>query len=573
MFTSAHRQNNTASADAFTGWRFYQELHIPEDGGKGGTARFRLRDGTMRFIKGCTGSPARVLFAERLLARFGQAQTPESRVILRDSDEFREIGEILAYHFDRQLKRNPNDAATLTVRRNSYVNADYLIVMQAAQGASMSELTDKREPPDKIEFLRECLTNDDFLRLMGKILAVDTLLGNADRFETVNGGNAFISRSATGQIAISAIDNDTVLPSLETNQAYKPRTYLAPANVTARREWALDIIQNDFAPTPGLKKDEYDLMSSPKRVMGTKFSFAANLKNAIGKHATREIAQGLDAFADWGNIDKRVQEGVAMCVDSMLKSRYGFEELKMEFRERLAQFGGVDNAIRNGLFDLDALRIRSKYMVARNSGATHEAAMNIVQDFAEIRGVQPKQFVGDVEARALKFGSVGAAALKFAGKLANPAQYEQKHGEIARLRNLDARDSAAIRNEVLAAFRLMQVTSPADVTKLSDHEFKLAVIALTRLAQSGLENRVLKLKTFIREINAKPGSAVAAQLCRAVCQNASEAVTIARRYRAVCNKVNPGQYTFLPTLETSIANVEGLISQVEAIERRPPVVG
>lgn len=61
---------------------------------------------------------------------------------------------------------------------------------------------------------REVLYNADYMKQVGIVLAIDLLLGNVDRFEKGNFGNAFFMTSKKGVRCIGAIDNDAIFPIL-----------------------------------------------------------------------------------------------------------------------------------------------------------------------------------------------------------------------------------------------------------------------------------------------------------------------------------------------------------------------
>ncbi|EKU99376.1 hypothetical protein Lepto7375DRAFT_1403 [Leptolyngbya sp. PCC 7375] len=110
---------------------------------------------------------------------------------------------------------------------------------------------------------RTILDNPNFMKNLGRVLAVDCLLGNADRFEKMNLGNAFFVYRKDGFLKakesypIGVIDNDSFLPVFMGQDKFHP-------DIEKRRNRKVDNIQSyvEWNVVFGYELDPKDDMKS-----------------------------------------------------------------------------------------------------------------------------------------------------------------------------------------------------------------------------------------------------------------------------------------------------------------------
>ncbi|MFG6102183.1 hypothetical protein U2F10_08030 [Leptothoe sp. EHU-05/26/07-4] len=248
-------------------WQNLDRISISASGAKGGVVfvDFSSSSSKGRLVVKFTDVPQQVLFAEHVLQELGRAKTTTPLIIpLQSADKSDiEYGEKIIQHIKQEIKKELNASATTEKQKEkqrkykdyeaNLNKAKYLIVMKCLEGDMLSEigdltdwLEDSSDYPDysindkskaniitkdelkiviqkkhdlkKIIFSfyknKEILADENLMISVGRILAVDCLLGNGDRFgPKFNVGNAIYMKKV-GQIGrtIGVIDNDAFLP-------------------------------------------------------------------------------------------------------------------------------------------------------------------------------------------------------------------------------------------------------------------------------------------------------------------------------------------------------------------------
>lgn len=170
---------------------------------------------TKYVVKPVQGSPAGMLFGEKVLSNIGGVQATESRAIPNDN---RGEGRAILQRIERAMieakennrssrawKNKYGSEITLLQRWNEiypiYKNANYFLIQKFLSGKSLSKV------------LREggIFDNTVILQGLGKVLVLDALIGNADRFVSINLGNALVLDS--GQLGL--IDTEAILQNID----------------------------------------------------------------------------------------------------------------------------------------------------------------------------------------------------------------------------------------------------------------------------------------------------------------------------------------------------------------------
>lgn len=508
-------------------------------GGKGGTVRMDL-NGRNVFVKPGSGTPARALFAEWLLQRYGGAGTPQSTVTLRGEPQYRSLQAMILPIFRGPLTGGePFDEATRVQRLAMFTDAPFFIIMEPARGTEMAELHDPRSGVDHLDALHQCLNNPQFLESTGRVMAIDTLLGNADRFEQGNTGNAFIQAAS-----IFVIDNDTLLPSFESNRNYNITMASKTGHVASTDDWVTDLINGTHVtPTGGSDIYEAAVMSNLK-ALAARETFSESLFKSLMKHFTdTQLARDITTPAHMGRVEaikvhlqtpqvrEHIERGFREGLRAVLHRQFDFEQLKITFRSMAQQYGGRDNNIQNGLFDLDALRVRAKYLKHYLEHADHQQAIAAAKAFARGREIQPRKYLPSLEARATRY----SRTLPGLGR-GNAQIRSEMHDLIANIRK------AAIRNDLAQAQPVKDqikkiAPTPQSVAGVSDHECKVLINGMAYLTLLGIEKREEKFRRTVFGCGHVPMAARRAVI-RAVTENARSAVSDAKAYIRLCKLVN-----------------------------------
>jgi|SRR5919199_3523993 hypothetical protein len=222
------------------------------------------------YVVKLTDAPQRVLFAEYVLKKIGNAKIPKSLVVELDWTDFNtqytdgmKLVNIILKNRHPNVNQDPNKKTKYDDIINNQLNqanpkAAYIIIMKAFVGdqiatvskdlenwllkpqnkdadktTKFSELKDEnKQDPDLVKIAiaiaktKKILNDSNKMKSLGRVLAADTLLGNADRFEYMNVGNAFFmpnktnATNATKNDRIGVIDNDAFLSVYNPNKLH-----------------------------------------------------------------------------------------------------------------------------------------------------------------------------------------------------------------------------------------------------------------------------------------------------------------------------------------------------------------
>jgi hypothetical protein len=376
---------------------------IPSSAGALGGVAFATVGNETHVVKPGEGTAANTIFAEEILSEIGGAQTTESvpvaansregveiLAMLRNWKESSERGENMPQHAQRWAQNFP-----------FFERAQFFMVQQSMLNRKLGS---KQRPADENAEFSDVYRNnpllvlrdEKFLYNIGRALVADLLIGNADRLESINGGNFFV----LGTSQVGAIDNEAFMPSMK---AFKEDL--------ERRGQGVQDIENlwvDYLLGGGAALNKQAPTSAPAAAnMGgfdidrwTRTSFASYFYKRDTSHnpqLTQEDEDRINLLVDAGYEDttyaaipnpqqqKQVFENSAnwQKVTSAVKAGYndGLKALRKQltgsgmekWTKRMGELEATFGSDRQGL-DPAAFQVRGRYMLAIAEGkASNEA--------------------------------------------------------------------------------------------------------------------------------------------------------------------------------------------------------
>jgi len=312
------------------------------------------RVGTADFVvKPSPGSAATTKFAEKLMNKTLGAANVNTLPILRADPRFQAILAALGRSkqgVDNELSRNMGPASKalydLQARWNSvwphYQSAASLLVQELAVG--MAEFDKVMHDPRK--GLGALLGNRQLMVNLGKLFAVDAVLGNGDRLCSLNGGNILFKETSA---QIYSVDSQAILVSYQ--------GLLALGAITVK-EWVQQILDTNAG---------VQLAEAPLQVQAPAFSmeklydvdhwwrsmFRGHLQNSMQRHGETPPGEAVWHFAlIW--FKQGVEEGLR-AVDSQL-SGLNWLGVKSKFKSYEKRYGASGN------LDWTNFKIRRMYV-------------------------------------------------------------------------------------------------------------------------------------------------------------------------------------------------------------------
>jgi hypothetical protein len=338
-------------------------------GAKGGVILVTVSDGTFA-LKAAGEEAAAIVFGERVLAAVGQGGivTPDSVPVAVASDEGQRI---IAMLEAADAVVDAEDRASLAEKVDRLKHAKYVVVQKGLQAPEFGAEA-KRDPgsvlPAKLAGggLRrgEQIDPDLLIRLynIGRTLAADVFIGNADRLDQINPGNIFLESKGV----VGAIDTEAIL------QAMRSPDFSGP------RDWAMAVTGGSTSLVPEGTDQEGMPSSNAQRtllfdrwftnVFRGYFELLAHGEGASDFPNSEEqaaIARQLAAY-DWEAVHdlmrKGLTEGLAD-IAARLADKRERRELRTGLKEAAATYGESPN------LNWHALKVKGTYMSAAASGA------------------------------------------------------------------------------------------------------------------------------------------------------------------------------------------------------------
>jgi hypothetical protein len=169
-------------------------------GGKGGVMFVRV-GGATHVVKAVQGTAATAMFGEQMVGAIGGAGTTQSLPVDARSPEGAAILTRLR-HFQVQAQAGTNEEMKQrwAEKLPFFESATYFLIQRAMDPTQEAGGVMTQDPTS-------ILGNAQRMFNAGKLLAADTLIGNADRWEQLNLGNLFLGAGNT----MEAIDTDALL--------------------------------------------------------------------------------------------------------------------------------------------------------------------------------------------------------------------------------------------------------------------------------------------------------------------------------------------------------------------------
>lgn len=363
--TGAHAGESVQMAPgAYTGLDWTQATSVSPslEGGMGGIMRVTL-GGEVHIVKPISDA-AGTLISERFVQMIGGAESTDSVLIPKGSSEWHELIGVIRWHSVGHPDQAKQDAFARNMR--FYEQAPFLALqrnMVAAGGTDMEQLAHSADPGDVRAILLPPV-----LRNMGRTLAADTLLGNADRFEAMNTGNAFIMPN----MAIGAIDSATIWQSYTGFiKAFTHENTFAPANPIT--EWTDMLIQGgrmiadgkfDTPPSTDLSK----VLTSFDRWFEGSFWIPLYKKLKGDMNLTATAPEDMKLHDDTKQALREGLEDGLQKVDAFLADRNKMVQMKAYMRQLEQQYGQSDSV------DWQAFKTRRAYIMSARGGDDPKAA-------------------------------------------------------------------------------------------------------------------------------------------------------------------------------------------------------
>ncbi|MBD1897942.1 DUF4157 domain-containing protein [Coleofasciculus sp. FACHB-129] len=342
---------------------------VPSSGGGMGGVMIVTIGGTDYILK-AINSGAATLFGEKVLGEIGGAQTTKSQLIPNNGKgEGADIHTMLKTYMTRESDKKRRERWD-----NNYPffeKAKYIALqknMKIGGGEEMEEIIHSKAV---LKILHPTL-----LYNLGKAMAADTLVGNADRFEEMNSGNAFV----LARNKIGAIDTTTILQNYaefikEANTIPELENLCKGIETNAPKAWVQFITQSGLelgakAPSSNLRKL---LAGFDKWFQG---SFKGPLIFKIMEYLDKSA---VPSDEQWNLAKNKIKKGFEKGMDEVDKalSDQGYKQLKSGFKNLEKEYGEDKN------YDWRAFKARRAYIVTLREGGTPEEAEQNAINVAE----------------------------------------------------------------------------------------------------------------------------------------------------------------------------------------------
>jgi len=388
------------------------------EGAMGGV--FFVKVGTVMHVVKSSDNPSAALLAEQVVEDIGGGLSTKSQPVKADSDEGRAIIAAIQTH-PPQRKDGESDDAYIE-RQNAHANkldifkaAKYLMIQRAMSGTQLglSKINEEvkgneglnAEDPKKLsaEAMNEkinaavakqvaILENETALKNIGRVMAADTLVGNADRFEQMNTGNAFITEDGK----VGAIDTEAIMQQYD--------AFIEFAKGTQGRAFAEDQIKgatsNDYtnfmvggggrqisdsnqaAPSSAIQRIAFDFdnwfnQSFVSTFYTWKHALVIQAMATQGYPKPEGRTLGPKWLAVRAGIKAGFDEGMARVRTAVGGPQ--LKNLKVMFNLYTSTYGksGAEN------FDLHGLKVRGRYMKSTAEGANQEEAFGSTLNYVK----------------------------------------------------------------------------------------------------------------------------------------------------------------------------------------------
>jgi hypothetical protein len=367
-------------------WESASSAKPTEEGAMGGVIFIKIGQ-KLHVLKAIAGSVAPVLFAEKIMADIGGADTTESKPIQTNSPEGQRILRMLKIH-QKMASNNPQLAKTWKEKLPFFENSTYLVVQKAMDGREFGQLY--KDDPLSI------LKDQNLLYNIGKSLAADSFIGNADRFETMNTGNAFV----TPDSKIGAIDSTAILQEYGLWKDFDD----------LHQSWIKVLIEGgqEFVSLEEQEKGRKMAPSASVEQVFVNFEkwFENNFKDQFTrKHPEVETKIKQDSTFNWDTVKTAIKAGLKEGINLILKNLSGsqYQEIKKTFESLGQQYGQDPN------YNLNALKVRGDYIRAIEEGKTHDQAYQQALKYSEYKQeakskTEGKDPLSEKVRRVLKWG-------------------------------------------------------------------------------------------------------------------------------------------------------------------------
>lgn len=356
------------------------------EGVMGGVVLVTVGAGTFA-LKAADENASQMVFGERLLASVGGGSvlTPDSRPIPVASPEGAEILSMLegARSKVEAERRDNYDQKLTNLKRSRYV-----VVQRALGGLGALNKVTANDMGHVLPAKAHDVTTDEGTARrneqlqraygMGRALAGDLLIGNADRLDTMNPGNLFLE--AKGRVG--AIDTEAIMQ--KRSAMASGREQMQP------RDWAAMLVGGGEAAGPELaarapsanlrRAADFDRWFEEDQF---KEYFADKMRDIVAAKAGRpaprgrmspeertEVNAALDQY-DWASLKAEMRRGFddgLAAVNQMVGQSQGRKALKKDLRSAEGQYGTSAN------MDWNALKVRGTYLSSVQTGMDPKAA-------------------------------------------------------------------------------------------------------------------------------------------------------------------------------------------------------
>jgi hypothetical protein len=349
--------------------------------------------GQTHVLKAVNNDMASVLFAEHVLGKMGHESSHSTPLdIKQNAVERQRIYAVMEQALALKkaaMARNPADenarffCEKLQTKLDAMKSSRYIAV-QTNMGAQGGEALDRTLMAPYEEEKGQGKTGDDFMALManlplwqnaGKVMAADMFLGNADRFQQFNPGNAFVL--ANGMLGL--IDNEAIFQQFGAPVAKAKREVKSWVNqIVVYGGEALSATSASATPAAAVEA----AMGSFSQAFQSLKERMHDLYPDMGAKENKPLRQQRFNQVDWAGVEAAMKQGFDAGLQQLahLLSGNSLKELTTEAKGLAQQFPGGLN------MDVHAVKMRGQYMKARaggGPGASAEAAQKEALEYAE----------------------------------------------------------------------------------------------------------------------------------------------------------------------------------------------
>ncbi len=342
-------------------------------------------------IKPIQGSAAPTKFAEHVLTKIGGALSPNSKPIPRRS--YSGSGLVMTLKMFRDKETDPAIKARWQAVFQNYDRADTFLIQETQVG--IKEFGDVASEQSGLAVM---LSDQLLVTNLGKLFAVDTLLGNGDRVGNMNTGNIVFKTDGT----LCSIDSTTVLTNFNDVLEQSRRLAQHALDDVARAEsWANRAVNfgNTAVMTP---RQENQMIANahlamPIPVVTTPPAsfrdiydldswWEGTFKASAVSHLTNRKDQNGSPLPDlpnppdvvWNQAKVWFKLGVEQGMrDIDLKlSGLNWLLIKNSYKNYVNRYGGDPN------LDWTNFKLRRRYIKLRNKKLTHDQALVDIKEYA-----------------------------------------------------------------------------------------------------------------------------------------------------------------------------------------------